>query len=170
MFVYHHSIRSLYSSWTLIFLTVSYPKMTARLYMEELVILAVSPFVKIAHLSVFHRQTPRMNTVCGLYPQVILTDNQICQAIFNFGRGNFPSCRGTWRETSKSNKSQTIEQSYFLISPSSIQGCYCTVYTGVLLSECPFLSWYWHMNLFNFYLHRSSISAPAIIFKLKKIL
>ena len=88
-----------------------------------------------------------MYTVCGLYPQAILTDNRICQAIFNFGRGNFPSCRGTWRETSKSNKSQTIEQSYFLISPASfvispasIQGCYCTVYTGVLLSECPFLS------------------------------
>ena len=50
-------------------------------------------------------QTPRMNTVCGLYPQAILTDDRICQAIFNFGCGNFPPCRGTWRETSKSNKS-----------------------------------------------------------------
>ena len=70
-------------------------------------------------VQVTQKQTPRMNTVCGLYPQAILTDDRICQAIFNFGRGNFPPCRGTWRETSKSNKSQTIEQSYFLISPAS---------------------------------------------------
>ena len=60
--------------------------------------------------------------------------------------------------------SLTLYIARVLLSGIYRQGCYCMVYAGVLLSECPFFVLILAYQLVQFYFHRSSISAPAITF------